>query len=155
MAKFKKCPRCDINYIPIDQEYCEICTAEMKGIKVYSEDFDELEPGLCPKCKQNYLNDGEKICASCALEAEKAKSAEQDEYTWKETDVVVDAEDIELPDDVSLDLMAEEEFDDEEETFEDEENSTLSDDDEFAPVDVGDDYDEDEDEDEEEDDDEF
>ena len=25
MAKFKKCPRCDLNYIPIDEDYCSIC----------------------------------------------------------------------------------------------------------------------------------
>ena len=30
MSKYKKCPRCEVNYILNDEEYCEICQLEMK-----------------------------------------------------------------------------------------------------------------------------
>ena len=60
MPKMKICPRCEINYIPLDKEYCSICESELKGIKA------ENEENLCPKCGVNYLEDGEKICSECA-----------------------------------------------------------------------------------------
>lgn len=64
MPKYVKCPRCELNYIPEDQEYCDVCKAELNigGITLL-EDEEEL---LCPKCKRNYLEPGEKICSSCA-----------------------------------------------------------------------------------------
>ncbi len=146
MAKFKKCPRCDINYILAEQDYCEICIAEMKGQKFIDEDDQEAE--LCPKCKQNYLNEGEKICISCAAEAEKARN-EADEFNWKaETEIEVDEEDIVIPDNVSLEALAEDESDWHDEEIEDEENIAHNDDDDYEPLNFDDDdYDEDYDDD--------
>lgn len=28
--KYKKCPRCELNYILEDEDYCPVCKAEMK-----------------------------------------------------------------------------------------------------------------------------
>ena len=34
MAKYKKCPRCELNYIEEDKDYCDVCLAEMQGGKL-------------------------------------------------------------------------------------------------------------------------
>ena len=31
MVKYKKCPRCELNYIEEDKDYCDVCLAEMQG----------------------------------------------------------------------------------------------------------------------------
>ena len=89
MAKFKKCPRCDLNYIPIDEDYCSICKEELKGIvTIDSDDESDIEEGLCPRCRENYVNEGEKYCEQClrALEEEKEKSANDDYWEEEKTD---------------------------------------------------------------------
>ncbi|MDR3185690.1 MAG: hypothetical protein LBU04_02600 [Christensenellaceae bacterium] len=113
MAKFKKCPRCDINYIISDQEYCDICIAEMNGISLNIEDDDESE--LCPRCKQNFIAEGEKLCENCLAEQEKTKSPAVREFDWPDEEPVIDTEteeeteDIFIPDEVSLEVLVEEE----------------------------------------------
>jgi len=116
MPKFKKCPRCDINYIPEDKEYCEICEAEMHGIAFRAELDEEDEAELCPKCRINFLNEGETICESCAalIGVEEDEKEEKEEIvTWEkdelEEEVAVDEDDILMPDEVSLESLAEEE----------------------------------------------
>ena len=34
MPKYKKCPRCEINYILDAEEYCEICKQELRGARL-------------------------------------------------------------------------------------------------------------------------
>lgn len=159
MPKFKKCPRCDINYIPLEKEYCEICEAEMRGMS-FPEISDDEEGELCPKCGVNYLNEGEKICESCLQEIEKSKSVASSEFEWdgtepEEEDNNVDEEDIIMPESVSLEALQEEEdWDGEDEKFDDEENfdeeETLSDElEDLDNLDDLDDLDEEDEEDEE------
>ena len=73
MPKYKKCPRCEINYILENEEYCEICRKELRGAKLEEElgllDDDE-DIGLCPIYHKNYLNDNETICQACATQQE-------------------------------------------------------------------------------------
>lgn len=117
MPKFKKCPRCDINYITDDKEYCDICAAEMRGITFQEIIDDEDEGELCPKCRINYLNEGETVCESCAAlsateEKQKAGSRIEEEYEWDkqpEEEESIDEDDIIMPDVVSLESLAEEE----------------------------------------------
>ena len=42
MPKYKKCPRCEINYILEDEDYCEICKEELRGIS-HNEEFKDEE----------------------------------------------------------------------------------------------------------------
>ena len=53
MAKFKKCPRCELNYIRIEEEYCALCKEELKGVVVNESEYDDEEEGLFPRCKTN------------------------------------------------------------------------------------------------------
>ena len=43
MPKYKKCPRCELNYIHEDRDYCDVCLAEMQGSKLKFADLDEDE----------------------------------------------------------------------------------------------------------------
>ena len=64
MSKYKKCPRCEVNYILNDEEYCEICQLEMKG-KVLQEEIDEEgAEEICPRWRE-FLTEGEKYCEAC------------------------------------------------------------------------------------------
>lgn len=153
MPKFKKCPRCDVNYIPIEQEYCDICEAEMKGIILFNDTDEEEEAELCPKCHINYLNEGQKVCDLCAAEVEKIKPDEADVFEWEkeEDELAVDEEDILLPEEVSLEELVEDEaWDGEDE----EEVESIDDFEEIGDIDdivIDDEDDEDEDDIEDED----
>ena len=64
MAKYKRCPRCELNWIPEEEEFCDVCKAELKigGASLLEDEEEEL----CPICHVNYLEPGEKICSYCA-----------------------------------------------------------------------------------------
>ena len=152
MAKYKKCPRCELNYIPIEKEYCALCEQELKGHLMVENDEEDEEEGLCPRCRTNYLNEGEKYCEQCQaeMEAEKEKSLHDDfwedeaEETVGDDDMFIDdmLDDGEI---ASLGALEDEEF---EEDFDEEEESQDYFEDDFETVSV-DDYDPDEDDEEE------
>lgn len=114
MAKYKRCPRCELNWIPEEEDFCDVCKAELKigGASLLEDEEEEL----CPVCHQNFLEPGEKICAYCAQ-----KNADKDDedgvYNIDDTDR--SEEDIE---NVSFDELAEEEsWEDYDEPFDDSE----------------------------------
>ncbi len=160
MAKFKKCPRCEINYIPLEKEYCEICEKEMKGEAHYEEEEDYEEGVLCPRCRVNYLAEGEKLCESCLAEIEKEKEPSAAAFgDWEEEENVddeeaIDEEDIIMPDELSLEAIAEEEDELLQEELEGDPDEYADEDDDLDDLDAEDfaDDDEDEEEDEEEED---
>ena len=39
MGKYKKCPRCELNYILETEDYCPICKAEMNHNHDAEDDF--------------------------------------------------------------------------------------------------------------------
>ena len=67
MANYKKCPRCDINWILDDENYCDICKAELNiGPKIdFDMDYDDSDEKLCPICKRNYIKEDEDMCDQC------------------------------------------------------------------------------------------
>lgn len=168
MPSYKKCPRCELNYILVDDDYCEVCKAELK-ISGY-ELLEDEEENICPVCQINFLDIGEKICVECKEKNLGKKVVKFDDDN--------DIEVIEEPDEVSLSVIVEEEeswadqfdapFDDvdtfandvfveddevlpidedDEDIIEEEKNDDIEDD--FEIVDVDDvDFDEDEEEDE-------
>ena len=74
MVKYKKCPRCELNYIEEDKDFCDVCLAEMQGGKLKFADLDEDEDSdkteLCPVCGENFMRPGEKMCDECKKNAE-------------------------------------------------------------------------------------
>lgn len=176
--KYVKCPRCDLNYMPETEKYCDVCKAELKlgpTMKFVSfgddEDSDQI---LCPVCKRNYIDPGEEMCAECKEEkSEKAAiEPEQDvdpdcDEEWRNyldedekeaiSNKVEDGEEI-----LSLDKLGEDEakelFDDEEEEdsdyYDNEPKEDEDDDFDYPDADESDfeDFDESEDDEDEEDD---
>ena len=73
MAKYVLCPRCELNYILEEEEYCDVCKAQMKGQKLMFaiDDEDEGEElVVCPVCGKNMIRPEEKMCKQCADEIE-------------------------------------------------------------------------------------
>ena len=148
MAKYKKCERCELNWIPIEEDLCEVCKAELgkeSKIQLIDEDDENIfNERVCPICKENYLEEGEEICPKCKREKEQLKDQE-DNWEFEDDDIIDD--DME---ELSLNALQEEEI---EEDFDDEEsyNDDLDFDDGFEEIgEISDiDFDEDEDEDDE------
>ena len=83
MVKYIKCPRCELNYIDAEQqEYCDVCLAEMRGSKLKFADLDEDDEiektEICPVCGINYMRYGEKMCEDCKKNSEYEEDEEID-----------------------------------------------------------------------------
>ena len=61
-SKYKKCPRCELNYILLDEELCQVCKAELKLAP--SEYEDDME--LCTICGKNLITVDQVMCDDCA-----------------------------------------------------------------------------------------
>ncbi|MDE6757758.1 MAG: hypothetical protein K2J89_00600 [Clostridia bacterium] len=172
MGKYIKCPRCELNWILEENEYCDVCKAEL-GVKGFTLLEDEDEDMLCPVCGVNYIEHGERMCSECRskqkddvnFESDTSSSDEEhsdvevisfDELEQEETDDKFDIYDDSFDD---PDGFADSDFDNEEEENEDEDDESVSnEDDDFENdfnydidgVDTSD-LDDEEDEDEDED----
>lgn len=62
--KYKKCPRCGLNYILAEQELCKVCIDELAGRKSI---FDEVNDSdfLCPYCEKNMMDIDDVMCKQC------------------------------------------------------------------------------------------
>ena len=126
MPKYVLCPRCELNYILEEQEYCDVCKAQLKKgpqllFAVDDEEDDQDLMELCPKCHQNYLKPGQTLCRQCAkLSQYEEEHTDLDDDSWKEyLDDAPEEEEKDSEEMLSLAKLAEEEgcelFDDEEE----------------------------------------
>ena len=124
--KLVKCPRCELNYIQEDEDYCKICKREMKGERQH----DEIE--MCTVCNEAPALPGKDVCLFCLKEMNSNNDRHDDENEGRvgesslgidpvsSMDEIIpeiddDAEFGELGEDLSLDAMGEEEMEDEEE----------------------------------------
>ncbi|MBS7262669.1 MAG: hypothetical protein KIG36_03560 [Eubacteriales bacterium] len=158
---YKKCPRCNLNYIDVNDTYCPVCLAELGKIK-RDNTLDLSEDGyeLCPECGENMIAPGEEMCAQCAMlhaamdheksdDASAASDVWSDEYPDEEIPI-----DNEKPDGIEMvDLEDLDEEDEEEEDENDEENINYFENNE-EELDLEDYEDEDDEDEEDEDDDE-
>jgi len=152
MGKYKKCPRCELNYIALKESYCNVCKAELKLVpSSFLEDGEEEELDiLCPVCKINYIGFDEDMCSVCREKSEKESVfAEEDDETWR-TYLDDEKEEI-LPildeTEVSLSELEEEELEeDEEEEFSDIDDFENIDDFDDDELDEEDEFEDEEDE---------
>ncbi|MCM1289726.1 MAG: hypothetical protein NC132_04370 [Corallococcus sp.] len=148
MAKYKKCPRCDLNYIPAEEEMCDVCKAELglaTNIVLLDDIIDEDEPlKLCPVCKTAYIGMDEEMCENClSRDKETVEVNDDDNDDWRTYLDDDDTKDADEEDIISLDeLEADEDFGDDDD-FEDEENLEVELDD--YPDDFDEDFDDDDD----------
>lgn len=61
--KYKKCPRCQLNYIREDLDICSVCQDELAGKKsIFDTESDAL---ICPYCNKYELDVDEIMCKHC------------------------------------------------------------------------------------------
>ena len=101
--RLRKCPRCELNYIQEDEDYCKVCKREMKG-----EDVAE-EVEMCTVCN-------EAISVDVGIDP----VSSMDEIISDSDDDIPAGEYKEIEDDLSLDEMSDEEQKDDEDDDEDE-----------------------------------
>ncbi len=116
---FKKCPRCELNYISDAETYCKVCLREMRG----EETREEVE--LCTVCNEAPAIPGKDVCLFCWKEmqargeAVEGPGGEEDEMSLDDTvdddiipeieEDIPEAEYQEISNDLSLEEMEEDE----------------------------------------------
>ena len=83
---FIKCPRCELNYIREEEQYCPVCKREMKG-EVHEDPFE-----LCSICNENPVMPGKDVCLLCYKEMTRQQGLRDESIDEAE------------PQDVSLDM---------------------------------------------------
>ena len=71
MAKFKLCPRCELNWIKAEEELCEVCKAQLTNeVDIFQE--------ICPICEVNFVEPGKKYCKECEEHLKQNKKNDDD-----------------------------------------------------------------------------
>ena len=98
---FIKCPRCELNYIREEEQFCSVCKREMKG----ESREDPFE--LCSICNENPVMPGKDVCLICYKEMNQQQGLMGDESMDSDegTDVSLDMEDVSEMDEIALDSM--------------------------------------------------
>ena len=80
-----KCPRCELNYMPDTERYCQVCKREMRG----EDEHEELE--LCSACGEHPVVPGEELCQACLKEMRQQEGVvtdvEEDAVVPEDSDV--------------------------------------------------------------------
>ena len=69
---FKKCPKCELNYIRDDEQFCNVCKRGMKG----EPDVDD-SVAICTECGENPAVRGSELCAVCLREVRRQENLEK------------------------------------------------------------------------------
>ena len=98
---FIKCPRCELNYISEEEQFCSVCKREMKG----ESREDPFE--LCSICNENPVMPGKDVCLLCYKEMNQQQGLRDDESidSDERADVSLDMEDVSEMDEIALDSM--------------------------------------------------
>ena len=99
---FIKCPRCELNYIKEEEQYCPVCKREMKG-EVHEDPFE-----LCSICNENPVMPGKDVCMVCYKEMTQQQGLHDDTMDESETtDVSIDMEDVSDMEEIELGTLPE------------------------------------------------
>jgi len=97
---FIKCPRCELNYIKEEEQYCSVCKREMKG-EAHEDPFE-----LCSICNENPVMPGKDVCTVCYKEMKQQQGMHVDNVEEAETpDVSLDMDDVSDMQEIELDTM--------------------------------------------------
>ena len=97
---FIKCPRCELNYIQEEEQYCSVCKREMKG-ESHDDPFE-----LCSICNENPVMPGKDVCLICYKEMNQQQGLRDDSADEQETpDVSLDMEDVTDMQEIELDTL--------------------------------------------------
>ena len=99
---FIKCPRCELNYIKEEEQYCPVCKREMNG-EVHEDPFE-----LCSICNENPVMPGKDVCMVCYKEMTQQQGLHDDTMDEQEpADVSIDMEDVSDMEEIELDSLPE------------------------------------------------
>ena len=100
---FIKCPRCELNYIREEEQYCSVCKREMKG-EVHDDPFE-----LCSICNENPVMPGKDVCFMCYKEMTQQQGLHDETMDEAETPDVnhLDMEDVSEMEEIELDGLPE------------------------------------------------
>ncbi|MBQ2834215.1 MAG: hypothetical protein IJN79_04265 [Clostridia bacterium] len=99
---FMKCPRCELNYIREEEQYCSVCKREMKG-EVYDDPFE-----LCSICRENPVMPGKDVCPICYKEMNQQQGLRDDSNEdAQQPDVSIDMDDVSDMQEIELDELPE------------------------------------------------
>ncbi len=99
---FIKCPRCELNYIQEEEQYCPVCKREMKG-EVHEDPFE-----LCSICNENPVMPGKDVCMVCYKEMTQQQGLHGDAMEEAETpDVSLEMEGVADMEEIELGTMPE------------------------------------------------
>ena len=99
---FIKCPRCELNYIQEEEQYCSVCKREMKG-EVHDDPFE-----LCSICNENPVMPGKDVCLMCYKEMNQQQGLRDDSSDETEApDVSLAMEDVAEMEEIELDTLPE------------------------------------------------
>ena len=99
---FIKCPRCELNYIKEEEQYCSVCKREMKG-EVHEDPFE-----LCSICNENPVMPGKDVCMVCYKEMTQQQGLHDDTMDENEApDVSIDMEDVSDMEEIELGTLPE------------------------------------------------
>lgn len=75
-----KCPRCELNYIREEEEYCDVCKRELKRAqargKHTDDDSDDDEIIMCSECGEAPAVRGSELCSACLREQKRQAELE-------------------------------------------------------------------------------
>ena len=100
---FIKCPRCELNYIREEEQYCSVCKREMKG-EAHEDPFE-----MCSICNENPVMPGKDVCPMCYKEMKQQQGLHDDSADEPETtpDVSIDMEDVSEMQEIELETLPE------------------------------------------------
>lgn len=99
---FIKCPRCELNYIREEEQYCSVCKREMKG-EAHEDPFE-----LCSICNENPVMPGKDVCMVCYKEMNQQQGLRDDSAEEAETtDVSLDMDDVSDMQEIELESLPE------------------------------------------------
>lgn len=89
---YKKCPRCNLNYIKDFENLCMVCIEDLGSTTRSLSEDDDLD--ICPECGENVIKVGEDICVQCLTEHSKEIIEEpiKKDDDWEALPVVLEAD---------------------------------------------------------------
>ncbi|MBQ2110669.1 MAG: hypothetical protein II191_02860 [Clostridia bacterium] len=93
---YRKCPKCELNYIRDDQQLCDICSRKYKS---FDED-ETQEVIMCSECGENPAMKGKDLCAECYKESLRQESYQKQPKPPVVTSIGMedpDLEEVEVP----------------------------------------------------------
>ena len=72
----KKCPKCELNYIRGDAEYCDVCLREVRREASKQKQTVAAEELICSECGEAPVVPGFDLCTECLREQKRQKELE-------------------------------------------------------------------------------